>query len=205
MNATSQTAKKPTPTERGSAELPLPPSGGDGAGQEGAGNVDQIRDILFGSQMRDYEKKFSRLEERLTSEAAELREENRRQFAALEAYVKNELTALADQLKAEKGERAEADKELGRELKESGKAWDKRMTQFEEQTAKALRDLRQHVLEEAKRLAADMEQKHKALSAALEKEGHDLRGSLTDRLALADLFTEVALRLKNEFKVPMKK
>ena len=50
-----------------------------------------------------------------------------------------------------------------------------------------------------------MEQKHKALSAALEKEGQDLRGSLTDRLALADLFTEVALRLKNEFKVPMKK
>ena len=68
-----------------------------------------------------------------------------------------------------------------------------------------MRDLRQHVLEEAKRLTEEMEQKHKALSTALEKEGQELRGSLTDRLALADLFTEVALRLKNEFKVPAKK
>jgi len=68
-----------------------------------------------------------------------------------------------------------------------------------------LRDLRQHVLEEAKRLGEDMEQKHKALSAALEKESQELRASLTDRLALADLFSEVSLRLKNEFKVPAKK
>ena len=32
---------------------------------EGA-NVDKIRDILFGSQMRDYEKRFSRLEDNVT-------------------------------------------------------------------------------------------------------------------------------------------
>ena len=31
----------------------------------GAGNVDKIRDILFGNQMRDYEARFSRLEESL--------------------------------------------------------------------------------------------------------------------------------------------
>src|SRR5437868_2442425 len=28
----------------------------------GAGNVDKIRDILFGTQMRDYESRFNRLE-----------------------------------------------------------------------------------------------------------------------------------------------
>ena len=33
--------------------------------REGA-NVDKIRDILFGSNMREYEKRFARLEERLT-------------------------------------------------------------------------------------------------------------------------------------------
>jgi len=34
----------------------------------GAGNVDKIRDILFGSQMRDYESRFARLEETLIKE-----------------------------------------------------------------------------------------------------------------------------------------
>ena len=205
MNPSSQIPRK-TPSERpGANELPLPSTKGDGAGPEAAGNVDKIRDILFGSQMRDYDKKFGRFEERLAGETAELREEMKRRFASLEAYVKNEVTALADQLKVEKGERGEADKDLGRELKESVKAWEKKASQIEEQTTKALRDLRQHVLEEAKRLGEDMEQKHKALSAALEKESQELRASLTDRLALADLFSEVSLRLKNEFKVPAKK
>ena len=108
-----------------------PASKGETAGPETAGNVDKIRDILFGSQMRDYEKKFGRFEERLAGETAELREEIKRRFASLEAYVKNEFTALADQLKAEKGERVEADKELGRELKENVKAWEKKASQIE--------------------------------------------------------------------------
>jgi hypothetical protein len=205
MSTTSQLTKKTVPDKSASNDLPLPPTKGDGAGPEAAGNVDKIRDILFGSQMRDYEKKFGRFEERLAVETAELREEIKRRFASFEAYVKNDLTALTDQLKVEKEERGEADKDLARELKETVKAWEKKASQIEEQTAKALRELRQHVLEEVKRLTEEMEQKHRAHSAALEKESQELRGSLTDRLALADLFTEVALRLKNEFKVPVKK
>jgi hypothetical protein len=190
----------PNPTEEGA-----PPAKPEAAGPDSPGNVDKIRDILFGSQMRDYEKKFGRLEERLSKEGLELREEIKRRFASLEAYVKSELTALSDQLKAEKGERVEADKELGRDLKENAKAWEKKAAQMEEQAAKALRDLRQHLLDETKRLTDELEQKHQAVCAALDKESQELRAALTDRLALADLFAEVSLRLKNEFKVPAKK
>ena len=40
------------------APMPTPPD---------TGNVDKIRDILFGSQMRDYDRRFSTLEERLSA------------------------------------------------------------------------------------------------------------------------------------------
>ncbi|HAV65271.1 MAG TPA: hypothetical protein DCY13_23225 [Verrucomicrobiales bacterium] len=176
-----------------------------GKGAEVGGNVDKIRDILFGTQMRDYEKKFNRLEERLGREVAELREEMKRRFASLEAYLKNEFTVVTDQLNTERDARGEADKELRRELKEGNKAWEKKAAQIEDQTTKALRDLRQHVLEESKRLTGELEKKHREMAGALEKEAGELRGSLTDRLALADLFAEVSLRLKNEFKIPAKK
>ena len=43
------------------------------------GNVDQIRDILFGGQMRDYERRFEELEERMKRET----ERNRRLQALL--------------------------------------------------------------------------------------------------------------------------
>lgn len=204
--STPRQMNTPNPSFKRSPEAPEAAGGKpEAAGPESPGNVDKIRDILFGSQMRDYDKKFTRLDERVARETAELREEIKRRFASLEAYVKNELTALADQLKAEKGERVEADKELAREIKESTKAWERKTAQIEEQMAKALRDLRQHVLEESKRLADDLEQKHKELATALEKESAELRATLTDRLALADLFAEVSLRLKNEFKMPAKK
>ena len=36
-------------------------------------NVDKIRDILFGAQMRDYDKRFARLEDRLMKDAEALR------------------------------------------------------------------------------------------------------------------------------------
>ena len=98
----------------------------------------------------------------------------------------------------------EALKELGRELKDSTRAAEKKATQIEEQMAKGQRELRQNVLEEGKRLGEEMEQKHKEVTNALERESQELRGAMTDRLALADLLTEVALRLKNEFAIPEK-
>jgi hypothetical protein len=205
MNPVNQPVKKSAQDRADESEPALGPGKGEAAGPETAGNVDKIRDILFGSQMRDYEKKFTRVEERLGRETAELREEIKRRFAALEGFVKGEFSALTDQLKAEKNERGEAEKELAREFKDNAKAWDKKAALMEEQTAKALRDLRQHILDEAKRLTEDMEQKHKELAGAVDREGQELRTTLTDRMALADLFGEVALRLKNEFKLPTKK
>ena len=38
----------------------------------GAGNLAKVRDILFGAQMRENDKRFSRLEERLVKEIGEL-------------------------------------------------------------------------------------------------------------------------------------
>ena len=58
---------------------------------EGAGNIDKIRDILFGSNMRDYEQRFSRLEEALKKESADLRDTTRRHLEALETFVHTEL------------------------------------------------------------------------------------------------------------------
>jgi len=74
----------------------------------GAGNVDKIRDILFGTQMRDYEQRFARLEETLLREAADLRESTRKRFDALESYMRKEFEALESRLKSERDERVAA-------------------------------------------------------------------------------------------------
>ena len=49
----------------------------------GAASIDKVRDILFGGQMRDYERRFIKLEERLLQETSELKDEVRKRLAAL--------------------------------------------------------------------------------------------------------------------------
>ena len=70
------------------------------------GSVDQIRDIIFGAQMRDYEERFSALEARLFDEARALREDVQRRFESLE-----------QNLDAERGERGAATDRVIEELR----------------------------------------------------------------------------------------
>lgn len=168
----------------------------------GAGNVDKIRDILFGGQMRDYERKFARLEERLLKESTELRDELKKRFDALEGYIGKEVDSLGDRLKAEHGERAEAVKELAQELKGLAKAMERRTGQLEEHATKSHRELRQQLFDQSKTLSEEIQQKADELAAVLARHVDELRSDKTDRTALAALFAEVSMRLNDEFKLP---
>ncbi|HEX8069956.1 MAG TPA: hypothetical protein VF546_08395 [Pyrinomonadaceae bacterium] len=166
------------------------------------GNIDKIREILFGGQMQDYERRFGRLEERLAKEAAELRADTRRRFDALEAFIKQELEALGERLRGEQRGREANVQELRTALAESGQGFDRKLAQLDEQTERAQRDLRQQLLEQAKTLGDDLRQQRDDLVARIEREVAALGHDKTDRAALAALFGEVALRLTNEFRIP---
>lgn len=174
---------------------------GGGALDEG-GNIDKIREILFGVQMRDNEKRFSRIEERLLKESADLRDDTRKRFEALEAFVRSEFEALSDQLKAEQRARDESAQNLARDLQETGKALERKLAQFDEQTTRSQRDMRQQILDQSKSLSDEIRQKYNELQSLLEREVAELGHAKTDRASLAALFTEVSLRLNNEFKIP---
>ncbi len=117
--------------------------------REGA-NVDKIRDILFGSNMREYEKRFARLEERLTKSSDALRDDLKKRFDTLESYVREEIEALGQRLKNEKAERTEALKELTRESRDSAKTLEKKLSQLEDSLESAQGDLRSRILEQSK-------------------------------------------------------
>ena len=167
-----------------------------------SGNVDKIREILFGGQMRDYDKRFNRLEERLLKESAELREDSRRRFEALETFVNKEFAALVSRLQAEQQSREGSVQTMSRELSEAIKSLDAKLTQFYNQSTETQHDLRQQLLEQSKNLNEEIRRKHDDVSATLERELAELNHEKTDRTSLSALFTEVALRLNNDFKIP---
>ena len=161
---------------------------GDGAG---VANLDKVRDILFGTQMREVERRFARLEERLLKETQELKDDVKRRLDALEAFARNETESLADQLRGERGERIESTRTLER-----------RDTTLDEQLTKGNRELRQQMLEQHQRLSDDIRQKVDDVLASLARETGELRADKADRATIASLLTEMAMRLTNELRLP---
>jgi hypothetical protein len=162
----------------------------DAAGEAGGGNIDKIRDILFGSNMRDYEQRFARLEEALKKESSDLRDTTRRHLESLEAFVHKELAALEVRLNAERDERSAGAASI---LKKIG--------DMENYEAQAKREIRNDLLQQSKELTEAIRGKGEELVALLERRSQELQHSKTDRAALAGLFNEVALRLTDQFKV----
>jgi uncharacterized phage infection (PIP) family protein YhgE len=182
------------------AEAKLPNSSGK---EEGA-NVDKIRDILFGSQMRDYEKRFTRLVENVTKAVETLREDTMKRLETLSSFAQQEVESLSQRLKTEKSERTDGLKDLARELKDAAKLLEKKLGQLEEQTSDAQSELRAKMLEHSKAFANEIDKLRRDSASALDREVETLRNEKTDRAALADIFAEFSLRLKNDLELPDK-
>src|SRR5258705_102915 len=103
-----------------------------GAKAQGGESLDKVRDILFGSQAREYEKRFIRLEERLLKEASDLRDELRKRFDTLESYTRKEVESLAARLKAEHEQRTESARDISRHLDETSGALERKTSELDE-------------------------------------------------------------------------
>jgi len=176
---------------KGAAAIPVEAAGG---------NLEKIRDILFGAQVQDFDKRFQRLEDRLLKETSDARAETRKRFEALEAFLKKEVDSLSERIKTEQAERTESGKEISRELREAARNLEKKLAQLDDVTSKAQRELRQQILDQSKALTEEIRSRIRETATALTKEIRELRAEKTDRSALATLFTDVAMRLSGDSK-----
>jgi seryl-tRNA synthetase len=154
-------------------------------------NISTIREILFGKKITQFEKRFDDLEQHLNREMAALRQEVERLYKTLENFVKSEQKSLLDSLKEEQKERLEADQRIRGDIE----ALAKKVTSHKEETADAQRDLRQLLLDRHKELADEIQRLKKELLAALETRSAALEEKKVSRFDLADLLTEMALKL----------
>ncbi|MDR1164113.1 MAG: hypothetical protein LBM17_09835 [Candidatus Accumulibacter sp.] len=78
-------------------------------------SIEQVRDLLLGTQLKDMEQRFVRQEERFLRELSDLREGMKTRFESLENFMKSEVSTLIHRLQEEKNERAAAMKDAQRE------------------------------------------------------------------------------------------
>jgi hypothetical protein len=168
----------------------------------GANNLDKVRDLLFGGQMRDYDRRFAILEERLVRETNELRDDVKKRLGAIEQLLAREIDALSDRVKGEQEERSSANRDLARQLDDTARIFEKKTGQLDDQMARGLRDLRQQLHEQHQQLSDDLKRQADQILERLARESHQLQSDKTDRASLAALLTEMAMRLTDDFKLP---
>ena len=159
------------------------------------GNVDKIRDILFGAQMRDYDRRFATLEERLLREAGELRDDMHRRLTATEQFLRGELEALSGSLSTEQRERKQGVRDAMDATANVNRELSDRIAALAEQVAQQHRELRNTMNDQLRTLTEESERRHQELTGALRREAYELRTAKADRTALAAMFAEFAQRL----------
>ncbi|MEP7383069.1 MAG: hypothetical protein ABI910_15370 [Gemmatimonadota bacterium] len=162
------------------------------------GNVDKIRDILFGAQMRDYDRRFALLEERLLRESGELRDDLQRRLTASEQFLRSELETLSGELSAEQRERKQGVRDAMDATANVNRELSDRIAALAEQVAHQHRDLRNAMNDQLRQLQEEIERRHQDLVGAQRREAYELRTAKADRTVLAAMFAEFAQRLAAE-------
>ena len=163
-----------------------------------ASGVDKMRELLFGNQMQDYDKRFSVMEERFQQRLRDLEGESTRGLSSLETTIKKQLESVAGQFREEKDLRADADKELERSLRDHTQALEKRLAQLSDQLARQERDFTDRLSHEVQALREEIRRRQDDSRATMERMFSELSNVKTDRNLLAGLFVEIAKCLNQD-------
>ncbi len=161
-------------------------------------SIDKIRDIIFGHQMKDYEKRFIMLEERMQQQIEASRNETVTRLEAVEIFIKKEIDALSDRLKTEKSMRTQTARESSKEIKDMAKKISSDIGRLEDRQSKDARETRQQLLDLTKNLSQEISKKHSEVTKALELAVKELNKDKVARSTLSEILLEVALRTSDE-------
>src|SRR5215831_329996 len=152
-----------SPTITVEAALATTPAGGDAPG------VDKIRELLFGNQMQDYEKRFLVLEERFQQKMADLEGVSTRNLGSVESSLKKQLESIAGQVRQEQELRSDANKEMARGLRELIEGMEKRISQTSDRLASLEREFMERLDHEAQALREDTRRRNEETRTTIER------------------------------------
>lgn len=174
------------------------------AEDQAEGNVDKIRDILFGGQMREYERRFERLEAEFSRKLTQFDNELKAKVEHLDSHAKREFDKLTKKYTQEKKERVAALADATTSVTTLSARIDERLGELDDALAgegteirRDLENTRIEVIDETNRLVGE-------LSDLIKVESDTLQDTKADRAEIANIFSEFAMRLNREFELPEK-
>jgi F0F1-type ATP synthase membrane subunit b/b' len=157
-----------------------------------SGNVEQIREILFGGHIRAFDERFDLVESRLAKESATLQKALERRVRELEQKLEEFRDQASDQLGAESNSKDLALNKIELALASARMDAENQMAQLQD-----------NFNTEIKAVRSELKAAHKELSTALsraektqDKRADKLEADKVARSDLSKFFTEIAQKIK---------
>ncbi len=180
-------------------QLEESPAAASHPGQSGGmDNIEQIRHLLFGPQVKSLENRIQNLDKRLEQEMTAIRDDLRKRLDSLEQYMKSEFSSLLERIEGEREERSTADKQQLGQIKELEESLENRAKTLEDAVRKSAHEIHEQMLRQAKTLTEEAQLLHERALIELHDSAAAIRAEYVDRSLLSSLFTETALRLNND-------
>jgi len=182
--------------------------------------MDQVRDILFGAQLKDLETRFQRQEERFTREINDARDALKKRLDSLENFMKSENVSLlnrikeegaersseikdeqrerAESLKSEQRERADAFAQLTKDLASASEGFERKLSKLSSVLDSTERELRQLLITESGSLTDKVEEKYQDALDVIASSAAQIRQDMVYRSSLSGWFNELAVKLSNQ-------
>lgn len=164
------------------------------------GNVDQIRDLLFGSKLAEYEQRFQQCDQHLKlmdTRLTELTTETRDRINLLQSDLLSELQIGLDKLTSQVHQLQLNNTENGHK----SRAIEQRCTQAIESVKQSLTDqtkfLKNDLIQTRRQMQEDLVKVSEKLTQALYSEVANVDDTKLSQVDLADILFELCLKLKN--------
>jgi DNA anti-recombination protein RmuC len=172
------------------------------ADADGERNVDQIRDILFGGQMRDYERRFLEMGQRLEAEMTRLRESQDKRLAQVDKRLDEQFEKLSRQLRQEVADRNQAVDDLESRVQQSARTARTEVNNALDGLGGELNAVDERLRGALADLSSALNERASEAAASVSRASGELRAEKVGREDLSALLTELALRLKGDFDLP---
>lgn len=161
-------------------------------------NIDQVRNLLFGPQIKNIEKRFTVLEQRFNKDIHDLKDDVQHKIDSLEEFMRNEFSSLIDRIENEKRDRLNGLKQTEGKLQNAVDDMDRKTQDLESTISKRAHELREQLMQQKNYLNNEMKRLFDQALDTLEATASQIRNEHVDRATLSSLFTETALRLNND-------
>lgn len=166
--------------------------------RERLGNIDQIRDILFGDRSREYDRRFNQLE----SELASLRHQTTEQLESLRTVLTTDLRTALDgiekKLQYVNASLDEDSEDLRNQLRTVESRLSSNFVVAEKSLKGQVRNIEEELSETRTRLDGELADLRSQILDELQRRSQQLQGEKLSRTDLADILFDVCMQVKGK-------